>query len=101
MVRPVRFLRHLSNAHLSRCPVHPYIRVSVRERFMRATLNKRQADVVTPRALERRELHEVSDEGFVNELLAGGPHPACQLLSPIVTPPSPFINKNIRGQAKS
>src|SRR5437016_5051289 len=41
---------------------------------MRATLNKRQADaVVTPRALERRALHEFDDGRLVLEHLAGDP----------------------------
>src|SRR5437667_12444447 len=69
---------------------------------MRATLNKRQADaVVTPRALERRALHEFDDGRLVLEHLAGDPQAFGTLVDRYQTRLLNFINRTIGDRERA
>src|SRR5437660_10527876 len=70
---------------------------------MRATLNtKRNTDaVVTPRALERRALHEFDDGRLVLEHLAGDPQAFGTLVDRYQTRLLNFINRTIGDRERA
>src|SRR2546430_10414956 len=98
-VRRVWFLRHLSGA--AGLALFRIFDPRARERFMRATLNKQQADVVTPRALERRALHEFDDGRLVLEHLGGDPQAFGTLVDRYQTRLLNFINRTIGDRERA
>src|SRR2546423_7691194 len=69
---------------------------------MRATLNKRTTEArVTPRALERRALHEFDDGRLVLEQLAGDPQAFGTLVDRYQTRLLNFINRTIGDRERA
>src|SRR5690242_15767408 len=71
------------------------------EPFMRATLNQKSQPVVTPRALERRALHDLDDGRLVFEHLAGDPQAFGTLVDRYQTRLLNFINRTIGDRERA